>query len=277
MSSIRTCAATPSVASSVTKRPCVRSTPTSSTATPEASTAGPRSDSPGNDQTGCSLAGVTYEDGGCHDGGRPFWSLTSLGDTGNGFFSAIGVIQALYHRQRTGEAQSVDTSILNAGMLLASMAALKPDGTASAPAAARPDAARAQPPLPPVRGQRRVDVPRRDHCRAPAGAPDRDRNRHARRRPPRTVVPDRTAAEVFTELDQAGVPCEICDENFGARVHDDPEMHAHDLVVVQHHPKLGRFEHFGDDHPLLRHPGTHLGSAARLRPTHAPDHARARL
>ncbi len=25
---------------------------------------GPRSDSPGNDQTGCSLAGVTYEDGG---------------------------------------------------------------------------------------------------------------------------------------------------------------------------------------------------------------------
>ena len=91
---------------------------------------GPRSDSPGNDQTGCSLAGVTYEDGGCHDGGRPFWSLSSLGDTGNGFFSAIGVIQALYHRERTGEAQSVDTSILNAGMLLASMAALKPDGTA---------------------------------------------------------------------------------------------------------------------------------------------------
>ena len=26
---------------------------------------GPRSDSPGNDQTGCALAGVTYEDGGC--------------------------------------------------------------------------------------------------------------------------------------------------------------------------------------------------------------------
>ena len=60
---------------------------------------GPRSESPGNDQTGCSLAGVTYEDGGVADGGDPFWSLTSLGDTGNGFLSAIGVIQALYHRQ----------------------------------------------------------------------------------------------------------------------------------------------------------------------------------
>ena len=41
-----------------------------------------------------------------------------MGDTGNGFFSAIGVIQALYHRRRTGEAQSVDTSILNAGLLV---------------------------------------------------------------------------------------------------------------------------------------------------------------
>ena len=91
---------------------------------------GPRSDSPGNDQTGCSLAGVTWEDGGCWDGGKPFWSLTSLGDTGNGFFSAIGVIQALYHRARTGEAQGVDTSILNAGLLVASMAALKADGAA---------------------------------------------------------------------------------------------------------------------------------------------------
>ena len=57
---------------------------------------------------------------------RPFWSLTSLGDTGNGFLSAIGVIQALYHRARTGEPQSVDTSILNAGLLVASMASLSP-------------------------------------------------------------------------------------------------------------------------------------------------------
>ena len=53
---------------------------------------GPRSDSPANDQTGNALAGTEYEDGGCADGGAPFWSLTSMGDTGNGFLSAIGVI-----------------------------------------------------------------------------------------------------------------------------------------------------------------------------------------
>jgi CoA-transferase family III len=40
-----------------------------------------------------------------------------------------GVIQALYHRARTGLAQAVDTSILNAGLLLASMASIRQDGT----------------------------------------------------------------------------------------------------------------------------------------------------
>ncbi len=75
---------------------------------------------------------MTYEDGAVRKGGAPFWSLTSLGDTGNGFLSAIGVIQALYHRKRTGQAQSVDTSILNAGLLVASMAAVKEDGSALA-------------------------------------------------------------------------------------------------------------------------------------------------
>jgi crotonobetainyl-CoA:carnitine CoA-transferase CaiB-like acyl-CoA transferase len=54
---------------------------------------------------------------------------TSLGDTGNGLLSAMGVIQALYHRARTGVAQAVDTSILNAGLLLASMASIRQDGT----------------------------------------------------------------------------------------------------------------------------------------------------
>ena len=55
--------------------------------------------------------------------------------SGNGFLSAIGVIQALYHRRLTGEPQAVDTSILNAGLPVASMASRTPDGT---PPRARP-------------------------------------------------------------------------------------------------------------------------------------------
>ncbi|HWY73866.1 MAG TPA: CoA transferase, partial [Burkholderiaceae bacterium] len=62
---------------------------------------GPREGLPGNDQTGACLAGVQWEDGGMSGGGKPLWSFTSLGDTGNGFLSAIAIIQALYHRERT--------------------------------------------------------------------------------------------------------------------------------------------------------------------------------
>jgi crotonobetainyl-CoA:carnitine CoA-transferase CaiB-like acyl-CoA transferase len=206
---------------------------------------GPRSDSPGNDQTGCSLAGVTWEDGGCRDGGKPFWSLSSLGDTGNGFFSAIGVIQALYHRARTGEAQSVDTSILNAGLLVASSAALKADGTALP----RPQLDRMQLGLGPLYGLYQVS----DGWLCIAALTDAHREALRRvtavdeldRRHLEPWFRGRTGEEGFRALDGAGVPCEVCDGEFGRRIHDDPEMQAHELVVRQQHPKLGRFEHFG--------------------------------
>jgi len=208
---------------------------------------GPRSDSPGNDQTGCSLAGVTWEDGGCWDGGKPFWSLTSLGDTGNGFFSAIGVIQALYHRDRTGQAQSVDTSILNAGLLVASMAAVKPDGDPLP----RPRLDRMQLGLSPLyRLYQTADL---WACIAAVTATQRSSLAQA------TGIDlgsldaahlepwfrARSGKEVFAALDAHGVPCELCNDDFGRSIFDDHEMDAHELVVHQQHPKLGSFEHFG--------------------------------
>jgi crotonobetainyl-CoA:carnitine CoA-transferase CaiB-like acyl-CoA transferase len=224
---------------------------------------GPRSDSPGNDQTGCSLAGVTFEDGGCRDGGRPFWSLTSLGDTGNGFLSAIGVIQALYHRRLTGEAQAVDTSILNAGMLVASMASLTPDGTPLP----RPKLDAMQLGLGALYrlyetadGWVCIAVTREDHWHALldafgvselatderyADAPARGAHRGELEEVLEPQFRRRTSQDVFSLLDGRGVPCEIADPEFGLGIYDDPEMHEHGLVVEQQHPKLGRFEHFG--------------------------------
>ncbi len=55
--------------------------------------------------------------------------LRSLGDTGNGFLSAIAILQALYHRERTGEGQFCDTSIVNAQLLNTSYAVARPDGS----------------------------------------------------------------------------------------------------------------------------------------------------
>jgi crotonobetainyl-CoA:carnitine CoA-transferase CaiB-like acyl-CoA transferase len=224
---------------------------------------GTRSDSPGNDQTGCSLAGVTYEDGGTHDGGKPFWSLTSLGDTGNGFLSAIGVIQALYHRSRTGEAQSVDTSILNAGLLAASMTSVKADGTPLP----RPHVDRMQLGLHSLYrlyqtadGWVCIAATSDEHwlglldALGPTGADDDPRfgdapGRAAHRRELDELLEPlfvgRTAADVFAALDQHGVPCEIADPDFARHAFDDPDMRELGLLVEQQHPKLGRFEHFG--------------------------------
>jgi crotonobetainyl-CoA:carnitine CoA-transferase CaiB-like acyl-CoA transferase len=217
---------------------------------------GPRSDSPGNDQTGCSLAGVTYEDGGCRDGGKPFWSLTSLGDTGNGYFSAIGVVQALLHRHTTGQAQAVDTSILNAGLLVASMASLRADGTPLP----RPHLDAMQLGLhagyrlyPATDGWVCVAAVTDDRwdaftCLVGAAGVSRDGvDLHAFDH----WFASRTAAEAWRALDAAGVPAEIADEHFAyghdgrGGIHDDPEMTAHGYVVKQQHPKVGRFEHFG--------------------------------
>ncbi|MBM3594566.1 MAG: CoA transferase [Alphaproteobacteria bacterium] len=92
---------------------------------------GPRENLPGNDQTGACLAGVQYEDGGMADGGKPLWSLTSFGDTGNGFLSAVAIMQALYHRAKSGEGQFVSTAIVYAQLLNVSHVLARPDGSGS--------------------------------------------------------------------------------------------------------------------------------------------------
>jgi crotonobetainyl-CoA:carnitine CoA-transferase CaiB-like acyl-CoA transferase len=83
---------------------------------------------PGTDQSGSALAGQEWEDGGCWRGGRPFFG-TSFGDLGNGFLVAIACVQALYHRDRTGEGQLIGTSILNACLLTSSGTFAFPDGS----------------------------------------------------------------------------------------------------------------------------------------------------
>jgi crotonobetainyl-CoA:carnitine CoA-transferase CaiB-like acyl-CoA transferase len=224
---------------------------------------GPRSASPGNDQTGLSLAGVTYEDGGTRDGGTPFWSLTSLGDTGNGFLSAIGVIQALFHRSRTGEAQAVDTSILNAGLLIGSMASIRPDGSPLP----RPQLDRMQLSLGPLyRLYRTADgwlclaaiterhwVALTEALGHPEWVAD-PRFRSADWRMRHRVELEELLEErfqvmnsesSFALLDSHEVPCEIPNPDFGLGVFDDEDMATIGLTVRLEHPRLGRYESFG--------------------------------
>jgi crotonobetainyl-CoA:carnitine CoA-transferase CaiB-like acyl-CoA transferase len=224
---------------------------------------GPRQSMPGNDQTGACLAGVQWEDGGMSRGGKPMWALTSFGDTGNGYLSAVGVIQALYHRDRTGEGQMVDTAIVNAHLLNCSYAIAYPDG-------------------------RGVDRPRLDGMQTGfnaltrlyetddgwlcvvsateehwnrlcvamgeqaleadprfADAAARKANDAALCEIMEAAFRKRSAAEWFAILDAAGVPCEICDPEFGLGLHEDPEMISRRLVSTCDHPYVGRLDQIG--------------------------------
>lgn len=224
---------------------------------------GPRQSMPGNDQTGACLAGVQWEDGGMWRGGRPMWSLTSFGDTGNGFLSAIGVIQALYHRDRTGEGQMVDTAIVNAQLLNCSYAIAFPDGRG----VDRPKLDGTQlgfhaltrlyetatgwlciviateehwDRLCVAMGEERLEIDprfgdaasRRIHDEALCGVLEAAFRKHS-------------ATEWFAILDGAGVPCEICDPTFGPGIHEDPEMIERRLVTSCQHPYVGRLDQIG--------------------------------
>jgi len=207
---------------------------------------GPRAALPGNDQTGAALAGVEYEDGGCADGGRPIWSLTSLGDTGNGFLSAIAVIQAIYHRDRTGEGQFVDTSILNACLLNTSYASIDAGGHP----AERPHLDAMQLGFSPYyrlyetrNGWLCVAAVTEEHRRAlhkALGCEDAP-DLHALD----ATFASKEAREWFDILDAHGVPCEICDADFALGLFDDPELRALGWVTSYEQGLVGHMDQFG--------------------------------
>jgi crotonobetainyl-CoA:carnitine CoA-transferase CaiB-like acyl-CoA transferase len=214
---------------------------------------GPRESLPGNDQTGGCLAGVQYEDGGMARGGRPLWSFTSLGDTGNGFLSAIAIVQALAHRDRTGEGQFCTTSIVNAQLLVASTAVARPDGTGFP----RPRLDAMQTGFSPLHrlyecaeGWLCVVAAEEEQAaalRRVLGAA-RDEELEARFR-------TKPAADWFPALDAAGVPVEIEDPGFALHLHDDPEAQKRRLTVSYQHPFVGRLDQVGLLYTLSETPG----------------------
>jgi crotonobetainyl-CoA:carnitine CoA-transferase CaiB-like acyl-CoA transferase len=200
-----------------------------------------------------------------------------MGDTGNGYLSVIGVIQALYHRARTGEGQSVDTSIINAAMLSASAASVTADGTALP----RPHLDRMQMGLTAL--YRLYETTGDWICLAvtdepqwhalTAALPDLglatdERFSHPEQRLAHdaeliavleTALKARTGDEWFRLLDGAGVPCEIVNPTFGREIFLDPVMRDLGLIVEHQHPKLGRFEQFGTTIDFSATPGVIQG------------------
>lgn len=224
---------------------------------------GPRQPLPGNDQTGACLTGIQYEDGGMHHGGKPLWSFTSFGDTGNGFLSAVAVIQALYHRDRTGEGQFVDTSIVNAGLLNTSYAVAKPDGTGfdrpkidgeqfGYSAGHRVYATKQGWLCMVLANESHWDALFTTLGLAELAADSRFADAEARAANDAELarlIGERLAADTaeqwFQRLDGAGVPVEIVSETFSLGVHDNPEFQKRQWVTSFDHPHVGKLDQIG--------------------------------
>ena len=221
---------------------------------------GPRQPLPGNDQTGSCLAGNQWEDGGMWRGGKPMWSLTSFGDTGNGFLSAIGIMQALYERERTGKGQRVDTAIVNAQLLNCSYAQARPDGS--------------QIDRPLLDGDqlgtsalhRVYETQEGWLCLVVltdsewlalanalglagdarfASAASRKANDAALWSLLEEKFRQRKASDWFQALDRAGVPVEVVDFEFGRRLPDNPEFVRRGWVVSYPQHYVGKVDQIG--------------------------------
>ena len=238
---------------------------------------GKRAGLPGNDQTGACLTGIQYEDGGMARGGKPLWSLTSFGDTGNGFLSAVAMINALYHRDRTGQGQMVDTSIVNAGLLNTSYAVATPDGKGFE----RPQIDGMQFGF--SAGHRvyetsqgwlcvvLVNQSHWDELFAVIGLPElvtdaRFATADARKKNDAVLaeligakLKSATAAEWFAKLDAAGVPVEIVSEDFSLKLHDNPEFQKRQWVTSYPHPVVGKLDQIGLLYSLSDTPGVIQG------------------
>lgn len=239
---------------------------------------GPRVSLPGNDQMGQALAGSWFEMGAVGAGMPPSWHPAAMGDFGNGVVSAIAVIQALYHRSRTGVGQMVDTSILNVGLLYNSATFVPRDG--SPPVRAHLDAGqhgfnalhRLYPTADGWLCLGLTEAEQWDALVTVAGdtlgrdprfvtADLRDRNDEQLASALTAVLANGRSREWLSRFDRAGVPAEESSPAFIRALWDDDELTAVDRVVGYPHPTLGHVEQVGHLIELSATPGLIRGPA----------------
>ncbi len=219
---------------------------------------GPRRDWPGFDQLGQASCGCEYELGG--EGNPPVWYRFGMCDQICACQSAVAVLMALYWRDRTGEGQFVDTSIINGGMFLNSDVWIGRDGPHVRP---RLDAR--QTGISPLYRLYEtndgwlalavMDELQRDALTSVFPSVAELRDDAALGALLEAEFATRSAAEWFATLDAAGVPVEISDPTAGATWFADPTLVAAGLVADYVHPTYGRFRQYGQLVHLSDTPG----------------------
>ncbi len=191
---------------------------------------GPLAWSGGYDQLFQAMCGIELM--GAGEGNDPIWLRFGFVDTGAALLSALGILMGLYHRDRTGEGQYIDTSLLNAGMWFNSDAFVSDrDGIR-----ARPTLDKNQTGL--AAGYRIYETRDGWICvaalfedewqmlcdvlgKSELGRDPRFKLHQGRidHRAELAIILEpifkrKTAQEWFSELDSAGVPCEVCNDHY---------------------------------------------------------------
>jgi crotonobetainyl-CoA:carnitine CoA-transferase CaiB-like acyl-CoA transferase len=174
--------------------------------------------------------------------------------------SAVAILLALYWREKTGQGQFVDTSIVSGGMFYSCDQWNGPDGPFE-----RPEVDAKQNGFGPLYrlyqtsdgwialaclGERHW----RALCQAVmslegderfASRDARAQNAQALSEELELVFAPLSAANVFAQLDSAGVPVEIADQLAPTTWFDAPDLVAAGLVADYEHADYGRFRQFG--------------------------------
>ena len=226
---------------------------------------GPLSQLGGLDPLGQAASGIEWEQGPVAEGNPPQWYRYGHGDIAAAMPSVLAVLIALHHRNRTGEGQSMWTSIFHGSMLYTLDSWLGPDGTPCS----RPSLDREQLGLDALYRLYETDdgwlqlaavrdehwpalcrVLRRDELVAdPRFATAEDRRAH------REELTAALAAAFLGDkattwrraLDAAGVPSEVSVDTLdGETILFDDDLVRLGLVTEYEHPRLGRVRQFGN-------------------------------
>jgi CoA:oxalate CoA-transferase len=216
-----------------------------------------------------------------HPGGPPARPGLSLGDIAGGLFTAIGVLAALHERERSGEGQMVDVSMLDCQIAILENAFMRyfltgelpqPIGTrhpAATPFQAFPtqdgwivlavswgvenqwELFCAQIERPELINDERFDTP---HKRT---------EHHAELEPLlNDALRQRTTAQWLREFDAIGLPCGPL--NNIAQAAELPQVKAREMLVEVEHPQIGRLPLANTPVKLSRTPGGIKGSSPAL-------------
>ncbi|MBL7522775.1 CoA transferase [Frankia sp. CNm7] len=226
---------------------------------------GPYSHLGGLDPLGQAANGIEWEQGPVPAANPPLWYRYGHGDISAAIPSVLGLLVALFHRGRTGEGQSVWTSILHGSMLHTADSWVAADGTPSP----RPALDREQLGLGALYrlyetrdGWLQLAAARPEHWTALCGALGRDdlaadpRVATAAARAESRAELTTLLAEAFRadaalawrrRLDAAGVPAEIsADTRNGETLLFDEDLVRLGLVTEYAHPIHGRVRQFGN-------------------------------